>query len=478
MPPPAVLVISQPHALTADGWSTAGHPLSMSTVTQTLRAQPAWNPEDPDFWSRHGRAVALRNLVFVIPAMALSFAVWMLWSVLVVHLPAAGFRYSTNQLFWLSALPALCGATLRIFYGLALPWVGGRRWTVLSTASLLLPAGGIAWAVQDPNTPYETMVLLSLLCGLGGANFASGVAHISACFPVHEQGTALGIGAGFAHLGVGLAQWLVPAGIALNLFDLTGQAGQAGQAVWLANAGLIWLPLIVLASLAAWWGMNDVQSGRLSLQDQAQVFTHRHSWLMGWLYLGSFGSFIGFAAAYPLLLSQQFPALETAQQLVWLGPLLGALLRPAGGWLADRLGGARISLAAFAVLVLGVFGVFASLGAGGRPGLFVASFVLLFGAAGLANGSTFRMIPAGFLRGVPAGDPETLRDTQARGAAALGLCSAIGAYGGFFIPKIFGSAFALSGGPQAALFCFLAFYLSCMAICWWFYGRANAPLSC
>ncbi|MBP7666601.1 MAG: nitrate/nitrite transporter, partial [Burkholderiaceae bacterium] len=243
----------------------------MSTVTQTLRAQPAWNPEDPDFWSRHGRAVALRNLVFVIPAMALSFAVWMLWSVLVVHLPAAGFRYSTNQLFWLSALPALCGATLRIFYGLALPWVGGRRWTVLSTASLLLPAGGIAWAVQDPNTPYETMVLLSLLCGLGGANFASGVAHISACFPVHEQGTALGIGAGFAHLGVGLAQWLVPAGIALNLFDLTGQAGQAGQAVWLANAGLIWLPLIVLASLAAWWGMNDVQSGHLSLQDQAQV---------------------------------------------------------------------------------------------------------------------------------------------------------------------------------------------------------------
>lgn len=444
-------------------------------MNQTLRIGPAWNPEDPDFWARHGRALALRNLVFIIPAMVLSFAVWMLWSVLVVHLPAAGFRYSTNQLFWLSALPALCGATLRIFYGLALPWVGGRRWTALSTASLLLPAGGIAWAVQDPGTRFETMVLLSLLCGLGGANFASGVAHISACFPAHEQGTALGIGAGFAHLGVGLAQWLVPAGIALNLFDLPGQGAQA---LWLANAGLIWLPLILLASLAAWWGMNDVQSGRVSLQDQAQVFTHRHSWLMGWLYLGSFGSFIGFAAAYPLLLSHQFPTLATAQQLVWLGPLLGALMRPLGGWLADRLGGARVSLAAFATLALGVLGVAAGLGGADRAALFVASFVLLFCAAGVANGSTFRMIPAGFLRGLRPGDAEALRDHQARGAAALGLCSAIGAYGGFFIPKIFGSAFALAGGPQAALFCFLAFYLSCMAICWWFYGRANAPLSC
>ncbi|MBB5205003.1 NNP family nitrate/nitrite transporter-like MFS transporter [Inhella inkyongensis] len=444
-------------------------------MTQTLSLAPAWNPEDPDFWARHGRAVALRNLAFVIPAMALSFAVWMLWSVLVVHLPAAGFRYSTNQLFWLSALPALCGATLRIFYGLALPWVGGRRWTALSTASLLLPAGGIAWAVQDPSTPFETMVLLSLLCGLGGANFASGVAHISACFPAHEQGTALGIGAGFAHLGVSLAQWLVPAGIALNLFDLPQDAGQS---LWLANAGLIWLPLIVAVSLAAWVGMNDVQRGALSLQDQAQVFTHRHSWLMGWLYLGSFGSFIGFSAAYPLLLSQQFPAASTALQLVWMGPLLGALMRPLGGWIADRRGGASVSLLAFAALALGVLGVLGSLEGGGRPALFVASFVLLFGAAGVANGSTFRMIPLGYLRGARGAAPDALRDAQARGAAALGLCSAIGAYGGFFIPKSFGSAFALAGGPQAALFCFLAFYLSCMAICWWFYGRSHAPLSC
>lgn len=439
------------------------------------RAIPAvWNPEAPDFWDNHGRAIALRNLGFAIPALALSFAVWLLWSVLVVHLPAAGFRYSTNQLFWLSALPALCGATLRIFYGFAVPLVGGRRWTALSTASLLIPAAGIAFAVQDPATPYEWMVVLALLCGLGGANFASGMAHISVCFPASEQGRALGVGAGFAHLGVGLVQWAVPKVIALDLFGLPTQADAA---LWLANAGFVWLPLIAASSVAAWIGMNDLVVQGAGLAEQALMFTRRHSWLMSWLYLGSFGSFIGFAAAYPLLLRSQFPDFQAAQQLVWIGPVLGAAARPLGGWAADDFGGARISLACFVALLLGSVGVLVSLNADGNALLFVASFVLLFIAAGVANGSTFRMIPLGFLREAQTGHtkrPEAI----AQGAAALGLCSAIGAYGGFFIPKSFGSAIALTGDPTAALLCFLAFYLSCIAICWWFYARPSAPLSC
>lgn len=445
----------------------------MPLVSKPMSLQQPWNPEDPDFWARRGRAVALRNLGVAIPALALSFAVWMLWSVLVVHLPAAGFRYTTNQLFWLSALPALCGATLRIFYGFAVRWVGGRRWTAFSTASLLLPTAGIALAVQDAATPYEWMVVLALLCGLGGANFASGMAHISACFPAREQGMALGLGAGFAHLGVGLVQWAVPAVIALDLFGLPVHS----SGPWLANAGLVWLPLIAASSLAAWFGMDDLPSGGVGMTEQAQLFTHRHSWLMSWLYLGSFGSFIGFAAAGPLLLRNQFPDLLATQQLAWLGPLIGALARPLGGWLADDFGGARISLACFAGLALGVLGLLVSpTGESGAP-LFVASFVALFVAAGIANGSTFRMVPLGFVREVQRGSG-SLREAQARGAAALGLCSAVGAFGGFFIPKSFGSAITLGGGPSAALYCFLAFYLSCMAICWWFYGRRGATLSC
>jgi NNP family nitrate/nitrite transporter-like MFS transporter len=433
-------------------------------------ALPHWNPENPDFWARRGRDMALRNLGIAIPTLVLSFAVWMLWSVLVVHLPAAGFRYSVNQLFWLSALPALCGATLRIVYGLVVPLVGGRRWTALSTASLLIPVLGIGWAVQDPNTPYEWMVVLALLCGLGGANFASGVAHISACFPAREQGRALGLAAGFGHLGVGLAQWAVPTVIALNLFSLPAQADGA---LWLANAAWIWVPFIAMSSAAAWWGMTDLAVGGVSLTEQALAFTRRHTWLMSWLYLGSFGSFIGFAAAYPLLLRQQFPALDAAQQLVWLGPVAGALARPLGGWLADRWGGARITLVAFIALLLGVLAVCLGLKSGSTGAWFVAGFVVLFVASGMANGSTFRMIPLGFLR------ERTPRvQAWAHGAAALGLCSAIGAYGGFFIPKSLGSALALTGGPSAALLCFLAFYASCVAITWWFYARPNAPLSC
>ena len=199
-----------------------------------------WNPEDRGFWDRSGRAVARRNLWVSVPALALAFAVWMLWSVVVVHLPAAGFRYSTNQLFWLTALPALCGATLRIFYAFAVPMIGGRRFTTLATASLLVPAIGIGLAVQDPNTPFEWMVVLALMCGLGGGNFASSMANISFFFPSASQGYALGLNAGLGHLGVALVQMLVPLAISAGVFGLfAGPAQQTAQGpMWLAERGL------------------------------------------------------------------------------------------------------------------------------------------------------------------------------------------------------------------------------------------------
>jgi NNP family nitrate/nitrite transporter-like MFS transporter len=441
----------------------------------TLRATTAWTPEDPVFWAERGRAVALRNLGFAIPALILSFAVWMLWSVLVVSLPAAGFRYSTNQLFWLSALPAFCGATLSIFFGFAVPSMGSRRWTALLTASLLIPVGGIALAVQDPTTPYEWMVLLALLCGLGGANLLSGIAHVAACFPASERVGTLGFTVGLASLGVGLVQWAVPA-----VIELDGWSGAAhsGTWLWLQSAALIWLPLIALGSLCVWFGMKDQPASRAGIAEQALLFTHRHSWLMSCIYLGSFGSSIGFAAAYPMLLRGQYPALHGAQHLVWVGPVLGALARLLGDWAAHHFGAARTSLVCFGLLGLGVAGVLASLEVQDGSLLFMGSFVLLFVAAGGATGSAFRMNPAGFLRSVAQRGRAVRTGDLSQGATSIGLLSAIGAYGGFFIPKSFGSAIALTGGPSAALLCFLAFYLVCMAICWWFYARPNAPLSC
>jgi NNP family nitrate/nitrite transporter-like MFS transporter len=450
-----------------------------------------WNPEDPGFWASRGRGVATRNLWLSIPALTLAFAVWMVWSVVVVHLPAAGFRYSTNQLFWLAALPALCGATLRIFYAFAVPVVGGRRFTALATASLLLPAIGIGFAVQQPDTPYEAMVALALLCGLGGGNFASSMAHISYFYPTARKGYALGMNAGLGHLGVSIVQWAVPLVITVGIFGVVGGAPQlaaTGKPMWLQNAGFIWVPFIAISALAAWFGMNDMADAKASFADQAVIFMRKHNWLMCWLYLGTFGSFIGYSAGLPLLIKSQFPDID-ALQYAWLGPLVGALMRPVGGWLSDKVGGARVTFWTFIAMALGVLAVLQFLPQGGQGGNFAAfliSFMVLFAAAGIGNGSTFRMIPVIFLterRRAAAGESaavqeQATKDANKEAAATLGFASAIAAYGGFFVPKSYGTSIALTGGPDAALYCFIGFYVTCIVMTWWYYSRRNAEMPC
>lgn len=453
-----------------------------------------WDPENRTFWSAEGHAVARRNLWISVPALTLAFAVWMVWSVVVVNLPNVGFRFSTNQLFWLAALPALCGATLRIFYSFAVPIFGGRRWTAISTASLLLPALGIGWAVQDPTVPYEVFVILALLCGLGGGNFASSMSNISFFYPTAQKGTALGINAGLGNLGVSIVQFVVPLVITAGVFGALGgepqqvTKGAATTPMWLQNAGFIWVPFIIVSTLFAWFGMNDLTQAKASFADQAVIFRRKHNWLMCWLYLGTFGSFIGYSAGFPLLIKSQFPGIN-ALQYAWLGPLVGALIRPVGGWLSDKLGGARVTFWTFVAMAGGVFAVLQFLphaGAGGNFNGFLASFMFLFAAAGIGNGSTFRMIPVIFLtehrraaegKGAAAQE-QASRDANKEAAAVLGFTSAVGAYGGFFIPKSYGSSIALTGGPEAALYVFIAFYATCIAMTWWYYSRKNAPMPC
>lgn len=450
---------------------------------------PHWNPEDRVFWQRTGHRVATRNLWLSIPALTLAFAVWMLWSVVVVHLPAAGFHYSTNQLFWLTALPALSGATLRVVYAFAVPVVGGRRFTALATTSLLLPALGIGVAVQDPATPYEWMVVLALLCGLGGGNFASSMAHISLLFPNSSKGTALGLNAGLGHLGVAMVQLVVPLSIGIGIFGAAGGDAQATAAgpMWLQNAGFVWVPFIAASALAAWFGMDDLTDARAGFGEQAVVFTRRHTWVMCWLVLGTFGSYIGLSAGLPLLLQSQFQRSDLLH-LAWLGPLIGALLRPLGGWWADRSGGARITFWAFVAMALGTAVVLLCLPGSGRAGGLagvLAGFAVLFAAAGIGNGSTFcmigRLLVAERLQAaepLPAAQSQALREGLLEAAAVLGLASAIGAYGGFFIPKSFGTSIAFTGSPVAALLLFIAFYLSCIALTWWLYSRRHALHPC
>src|SRR5450830_1148978 len=229
--------------------------MSSKTVAPE-RARPGktlavWTPEDKAFWASQGQAIAKLNLWLSVPALFLAFAIWQLWSVVAVNLPLMGFKYSTNQLFWLASAPALSGATLRIFYSFMVPLVGGRRWTAISTASLLLPAIGIGIAVQDPNTPYPTMLMLALLCGLGGGNFSSSMANISFFFPKERKGSALGVNAGLGNLGVSSMQFLAPLMITVGILgifvgdpqNVTNSTGQQTP-VWIQNAAFIWVPWI------------------------------------------------------------------------------------------------------------------------------------------------------------------------------------------------------------------------------------------
>ncbi len=449
-----------------------------------------WNPEDTEFWEARGRRIAQRNLWISIPCLMLAFAVWMIWSVTAVKLPAAGFDYTTNQLFWLAALPALSGATLRIFYSFMVPIFGGRRWTALSTASLLIPALGIGFAVQNPETPYWVMIGLAVLCGFGGGNFASSMSNISFFFPKQEKGTALGLNAGLGNLGVSLMQFVVPLVITFSVFGALG-GGPAGtgnaDSIWLQNAGFVWVPFIIVATFAAWFGMNDIANARASFAEQAIIFRRKHNWLMCWLYIGTFGSFIGYAAAFPMLINSQFQDID-GTQYAFLGPLVGALIRPLGGWLADKLGGARVTLWNFVVMGVAVVGVMWFLPSEIGPGNFwgfLLMFMVLFATTGIGNGSTFRMIPVIFTneaqRDAGPGE-ESQRQAVARGnkegAAVLGFSSAIGAYGGFFIPRGFGSSIALTGSVGPALVLFIVFYLTCIAITWWYYARRNAEAPC
>ena len=453
-------------------------------VVPARRAGPIadWRPEDAEFWQTTGRPIARRNLWISTYCLLLSFAVWMVWSVVVARLPAIGFAFTTDQLFWLAALPGLSGATLRIFYAFLVPIFGGRLWTTLSTASLLIPAFGIGYAVRNPDTPYLIFLVLSLLCGLGGGNFASSVANISFFFPKAEKGSALAVNSGLGNLGVSLMQFLVPIVITMSLFGALGgqaQVASDGTQVWMQNAGFVWVPLIMIGALAAWFGMNDILSAKSSFADQAAIFRRGHTWLMCWLYTGTFGTFIGMSAGFPLLAGLVFPEVN-ALRYAFIGPLIGALSRAGSGWIADRLGGARVTFWVFVFMMGAVMGMIWFLEARSFWGFF-AMVVLLFLVSGVGNASTFQMVP-GIMRQeigrTAEGRPESEWRLQAdrESAAIIGFISAIAAYGAFYIPKAYGSSIELTGSAEASLWGFLIFYLSCAALTWIFYSGPRGLL--
>jgi len=437
-----------------------------------------WNPEDEQFWESSGKFVARRNLFWSILAEHLGFSIWLIWSIVATKLPQAGFHYSTDQLFQLVALPGLVGSLMRFPYTFAVPKFGGRNWTIVSALLLFIPTIGLAFFVTRPDTPFWLMALVAATAGLGGGNFASSMANISFFYPDRQKGWALGLNAAGGNIGVSSVQFLVPVLIGSAWVSLYLARPVTASGLYLQNAGLMWLVLITIATVGAYLYMNNLTSARSTFKDQLVITWRKHTWVMSWLYIGTFGSFIGYSAAFPLLLKTQFP--EITANLAFLGPLVGSIARPFGGLLADKIGGARVTFWNFVAMGAATVGVIHYVDARNFVG-FLAMFLLLFITTGVGNGSTFRMIPAIFrsekLRSVEgvggAAQALALKAARIESAAVLGFTSAIGACGGYLIPRTFGASIKATGGPHLALAVFLAFYVTCVALTWWYYMRKS-----
>ncbi|MFS0701055.1 MFS transporter [Cellulomonas sp. 179-A 4D5 NHS] len=460
--------MATPTTMTPAG-SVAG-PTDTATALDPTLAPPAharrgrwidqWDPEDPTFWANGGRRVAQRNLYGSIFAEFLGFAVWAVWSIVVPQLPAAGFAFTVDQMFWLIAVPSLVGATLRIPYTFAVPLFGGRNWTIVSALLLLAPTAAIAWAVQRPETPFGVMLAIAALAGVGGGNFASSMANISFFYPAKEKGKALGLNAAGGNMGTAAVQFAVPIVIAI------------GAGISLERAGLMFIPFILLAAFVAWRFMDNLTMAKADYKSFADATRNRHTWIISFLYIGTFGSFIGYAGAFPTLLKGQFP--EVTVSIAFLGALVGSLARPLGGILADRLGGARVTIGSYVGMGLGAFGAIMAL----REhvfALFLASFLLLFVSTGLGNGSTYRMIPAVFAAG--AGTGVSLDRALKAAAGCIGIAGAIGAFGGFLIPRTFAMSTAQTGSLEAALWVFIGVYAVMSAVTWAVYQRRGAAMA-
>lgn len=524
-----------------------------------------WDVEDPVFWEKTGKKIAYKNLWLSIPALLLSFAVWMMWSIITTKMKEFNFHFgmitpgmseemvkeqlaTINNLYYtLPAIAGLAGATLRIPNSFLIALGGGRNVIFTTTTLLLVPAIGVGFALADQSTSYFTFAALALLSGFGGGNFASSMSNISYFFPKRIQGTSLGLNAGIGNLGVGIMQKMIPWVTGLFLFTAvssTGEVIEGEPLTGLQNAGWIWIP-IVIAAIAAFFGMNNVITGtpklpgtiqgiaktlfmvaiglvtaaigsyllvglevnmwivlpvviiltvllmkflspkdiKASLNKQFSILSNKHNWIMTIIYTMTFGSFIGFSAAFPKLCQDIFVYTDPSNPqytnpnapdfLTWvfIGPMLGAIVRPVGGWLSDKINsGSRITAYSTVVQVLATIAVayfVIQAKTSATPELywwpFFACFMVLFITTGIGNGSTFRSIPYIF--------PKELA------GPVLGWTSAIAAYGAFIIPNVFGQQIKM-GTPEYALYGFAIFYVLCLGLNWWYYDRKGSGINC
>ncbi|MCL1898048.1 MAG: MFS transporter [Micrococcales bacterium] len=452
-----------------------------------------WDPENLDQWERGGgRLMARRNLGFSIYAEFLGFVVWQLWSIVVVWLDGwQGFSFDNNQQFWLISTPSLVGATLRFPYTFMVSKLGGRNWTIVSAGLLLVPTTAMGFAIAnhpDANgqggTSYGVMLLVAALAGFGGGNFASSMANITFFFPQRTKGWALGLNAAGGNIGAAMAQFTVPILVTVTAASVTAGTSPEARLLNLPLVGPFWIPFIIAAMVLAWFKMNNLTSAKADLSGYKAALGDPHLWLLSLLYIGTFGSFIGLAGAFPKLIADHFPDYRLIHfgyvgiGLAFLGPLVGSLARPFGGRLADKIGGAYITAGCFVVMILAVW---ASIKVLATPNpsfwVFLACFMVLFMATGVGNGSMYKMIPTVFAWRAGQADASNQSagiPTERKTSAALGIVSAFGAYGGFLVPQVFNQALKLRADLPDQLKVVQGYSLGL----WWLAGTYAVMLAC
>jgi NNP family nitrate/nitrite transporter-like MFS transporter len=420
-----------------------------------------WDPEDETFWKETGEKVARRNLFFSVLSEHIGFSIWTMWSVLVLFMgPEYGLTPADK--FMLTSMVTLVGAVVRVPYTFAVAIFGGRNWTIVSASLLLVPTIA-AFTVMEPGTSFSTFLLVGLLAGIGGGNFASSMTNINAFFPLRKKGWALGLNAGGGNIGVPVIQL-----VALAIIGASG-----GPRVLLG----IYIPLIVVAAVLAAVYMDNISSVKNDTGAAKDAARDGHTWIMAFLYIGTFGSFIGYSFAFGQVLQNQFgrTPLEAAY-VTFIGPLLGSLIRPVGGWLADRYGGSRITLWNFVAMAAATSVIIAASMRKSLP-LFTVAFIALFVLSGLGNGSTYKMIPGIFQNKALAkgltGEAAAVYGRRLSGAS-MGLIGAVGALGGVAINLAFRQSFLSYGSGTGAFVSFLAFYGVCFAVTWAVYLRRPA----
>lgn len=425
-----------------------------------------WEPENEVFWKRYGERIAKQNLYTSTFVLTLAFVAWTMWATLAPQLNAVGFHFSDNEIFTLAALPGLVGATGRLIYTYLPAILGGRNWTLISTASLLIPLIGLGGAVTDTSTTYDTFVLLVGILGIAGANFSSSMANIGFFFPKSEKGLALGINAGIGNLGVSVIYLTAPMLLGLSFGGFFGAplVNAAGHEVYLQSVCYFWAIPTALSLILIWFCMDNLPIPRQSPRSMMSIFSNKHTWLLCVIYTCGFGSFIGYSAALALLVNREFPEVSFTYA-AFLGPFIGAGVRPIGGWVADKVNsGSKVTLYSLILMLVACIATVMGIQSHNFP-LFFGSFLVLFFSTGFINAACFRMIPFVF-------------NNPVHSSLVTGFTAAIAAYGAFFIPKLFGWAYGTQGSVTPAFNILIAFTVLTIAITWFFYVRKAAGIKC